>query len=153
MRSNHVRQPGGREPGRTGRLVRHGIFGAPWILLVVLLWAGCGGSAKSVKAADGDATRRPAKPAADTDQPHLKVDVADEEKAALAAQAKDDLAQTTALLAKIDRKSLGPEALEKLKTVESLMAAAKTAGENDDVAAMANLARKARLLSAELVPQ
>jgi hypothetical protein len=85
--------------------------------------------------------------------PHLKVEVDDEEKAALAAQAKDDLEQTTAMIGKLDRQHLAAETLEKLRTVESLITAAESAGETGDVTAMANLARKARLLTAELLPQ
>jgi hypothetical protein len=127
-----------------------------WVLSLVLQAAGCGGSVPSTKPPSGDIPRRPAKPAADADTlpaPQLKVDVADEKKATLAAQAKDDLAQTKAMIGKLDRQRMAVEASEKLKTVEGLILAAESAGEMGDVTAMANLARKARLLTSELLPQ
>ena len=156
MRSSHARQAALRMPHDMARGVRFGIAGCLCILICVAQGSGCGGSASSVKAPSGDAHRRPAGPAATADTlpaPNLKVEVADDEKAALAAQARGDLEQVTAMMGKLDRQHMAAEALEKLKTVESLITAAESAGEKGDVTAMANLARKARLLTAELLPQ
>jgi hypothetical protein len=109
-----------------------------------------------VKQPGGGLSRPVTNPPADADTlppQHLKVDITDAEKTALAAQARDDVAETSAMIAEIDRQLLSAEALEKLKTAESLLAAAQSAGDRDDIAGMATLARKARLLTAELLPR
>ena len=155
MRSSHGWTPALR--GRRERRLSSRMAGCLWVLLLLASQGtGCGGSARSVEPPSTDTPKRaaPSVAAADTvPAPQVKVEVTDEEKAKLEAQARDDLAQTTAMIDKIDREHVAAEALEKLKTVESLITAAESAGEKGDVTAMANLARKARLLATELLPQ
>ena len=81
----------------------------------------------------------------------LKLELSAEEKAALTAQANEDLEEAEKSIRSLDRDKLTAEEIEKLHTVENLVVAARAAEEKDDIPGMANLARKARLLAEELV--
>ena len=94
----------------------------------------------------------PPEPPPPAPEAELRLELSEEEKAALSAQAARDLDETERLIGGLDRARLTAEELEKLQTVESLVAAAKAAEEKGDIPGRANLARKARLLAEELVP-
>jgi hypothetical protein len=81
----------------------------------------------------------------------FRVELPEEERAALIQQASDDLA-TAAGIVRVwrGREGIEDETLERLRTIEDFMAEAYTALEGDDLQGAANLALKARLLAVEI---
>lgn len=135
--------------------VRKGCLRSPfrsglWValsLVALLLDTGCGKPAV-VQAP----VTPPDEPAKNSGGGEVTVELNEAQKAELRTQAQRDLAETERILSALDRGNLSADQQEKLHSVEGLLAAARAAGEKDDVTAMANLARKARLLAGELVP-
>lgn len=70
-------------------------------------------------------------------------------RAELVAQATKDLEEAQRMIRAVPRDTAGPERLQKIETVESLIQAARAAFDTD-VQAAAALAHKAQLLAAEL---
>jgi hypothetical protein len=83
--------------------------------------------------------------------PEVAVGIGEAEKADLEAQARKDLAEAEEVLRALRVESLGGDRSEQVRTVQSLIGAARDALATDPVAA-ATLARKARLLAGELSP-
>ena len=81
--------------------------------------------------------------------PELTVGLDATKKADLTAQARADLDAAEARIRTLRRQPLGPQKSERVRTVESMIAAAREALADDPTAA-ANLAHKARLLAEEI---
>lgn len=118
-------------------------------LLLSACFAGCSGAPPPAKPPVVVVPATPPPPAPEPEE--LRLEFTDEEKAALSARAALDLQETERLIGTLDRERLTAEETEKLRTVESLIHAAKSAEEKGDIPGLANLAHKARLLAEELI--
>jgi hypothetical protein len=85
--------------------------------------------------------------------PTVVVDVPERERAQLLQATRQDLEQTAELLGSVAKEKLSPDGLARLQTIEGLVQAATAARDQGEVQAAASLARKARLLAAELAEQ
>jgi hypothetical protein len=83
----------------------------------------------------------------------IVVELDETQRASLAADAERDLRLAVDAVRDAQLRSLSAEQQETLATVEGLVAAARDALAADDIQAAANLANKAKLLSAELAAE
>jgi len=107
----------------------------------------------------GNTAERPNDPATaaspDSSRPTrtLSIDLPEEERARLETQTLQDIEAAAQLADEAKLRTLTPAEQEKLLTVLGLIGQAKHARESADLTAASNLARKARLLAAELIPK
>lgn len=80
----------------------------------------------------------------------VSVDLSGVERTRLASDTRRDLAEAERALSTAREKSLKPDALERMKTVEGLIAQARSSYDANDIEGASRLAHKARLLALEL---
>ena len=111
-----------------------------------------GANKDTLNDAKGTIEARPS--ASDSTPPRtLSIELPEEERARLETQALQDIEAAEQLAAEAKIRSLSAAEEEKLLTVLGLIDQAEVAREGQDLSAASNLARKARLLAAELIPK
>jgi len=92
---------------------------------------------------------RSAQPA-DRSDAAVSIDLGGVERTRLSTQTRRNLAEAERAVSSMKGKPLGADALERLKTVEELIAQARSASDANDIEGASRLAHKARLLASEL---
>ncbi|MFN0152403.1 MAG: hypothetical protein ACKVU1_16990 [bacterium] len=106
-------------------------------------------SASTTETRDAGAAASAPRPGEDRDAA-VTVELGGVERTRLASETRRDLAEAERALGTAREKSRKPDALERMKTVEGLIAQARSSYDANDIEGASRLAHKARLLALEL---